>query len=128
MRASLQNWCWITAAAAGEVLATIYFALGIVDGETAVLFGAATALYLVESVLRLLLMAVLRFWSLAVVDLTSLGGRARHLGGRGSSGLDRPESRRARAGGRPGLRHPGCDRDASAGRAPLGALAAGGDA
>ena len=72
VRASLQNWCWITAAVAGAVLATIYFALGIVDGETAVLFGAATALYLVESVLRLLLMAVLRFWSLAVVDLTSL--------------------------------------------------------
>ena len=72
VRAGIQNWCWITAIVVGAILGVVYCALGIVDGSDAILFAVATSLFLVESALRTLLMAVLRFWCLAVVDLVSL--------------------------------------------------------
>ena len=80
IRAALQAWCLIAAFGAGSVTAALFWWAGIVGPAGAVWFALANAAFLVESVLRLNLMAVMRFWSLVVVDLASLAGSLLTLG------------------------------------------------
>ncbi len=72
VRAGLQAWCATVSAACGLAAATITWVAGLLDASAATLFGAATAVFVVEDALRRALMAVLRFWSLPLVDGTSL--------------------------------------------------------
>jgi O-antigen/teichoic acid export membrane protein len=72
VRAALQNWCLLTSVGAGLIGALWCALVGLVSGPEAVLFALATATFMIESVLRRLLMAVMRFWYLVVVDTVSL--------------------------------------------------------
>lgn len=73
-RAALQLW-WVGLSVGLGVLAGLAGLLtGLVDGVTALVFGIATGLFLLEDALRRLLMANLRFWRLVVVDLSGFLG------------------------------------------------------
>src|SRR6478752_3202786 len=74
IRSALQTWLLVLAL--GGALAAIAVAVlgGFLDPVGAALFGAATAVFLVEDALRRLLMADLRFWRIVAVDLVALGG------------------------------------------------------
>lgn len=71
VRAALQNWCLLTSALAGAVGGLVCASVGIVSWPQAALFALATATFMIESILRRLLMAVMRFWYLVVVDAVS---------------------------------------------------------
>ena len=72
IRAGLQRWTGVTAVFVGFAAAVGTDVARVTDQRGAVIFGAAVAVFLVEDVLRRLLMASMRFWSLAVVDLSAL--------------------------------------------------------
>ena len=72
VRAALQAWCLISSAVVSAVIAVVYVWAGVLDSETAIWFALANMVFLVESVLRLYLVAIMRFWSLVVVDLGGL--------------------------------------------------------
>lgn len=74
IRSALQAWLLVLAAAGALVAALVAVLGGFLDAVGAVLFGAATAVFLVEDALRRLLMADLRFWRIVAVDLASLAG------------------------------------------------------
>lgn len=68
VRAALQGMTLIMAAGSSTVGALALGLTGILDGPQAVAFGLATAAFQLEEVLRRVLMASLRFWTLLVVD------------------------------------------------------------
>jgi hypothetical protein len=72
LRAGLQAWCALVSAGAGAAAATITWASGVLDASAALMFGLATVVFLIEDALRRTLMAVMRFWSLPLVDGMSL--------------------------------------------------------
>ena len=74
IRSALQSWCLITSFGTGVVTAGLFEWGGLLDGRQAFWFALANATFLVESMLRRLLMAVMRFWSLVTVDLAGLAG------------------------------------------------------
>ncbi len=74
IRSALQSWCLITSVGTGVITAALFAWGGLLDGREAFWFALANATFLVESMLRRLLMAVMRFWSLVVVDLAGLVG------------------------------------------------------
>jgi O-antigen/teichoic acid export membrane protein len=80
IRAALQTWCLVASVGTGVVTAALYLWGGFVDGRAAAWFALANATFLVESMVRRLLMAVMRFWSLVVVDLATLGGSLLTIG------------------------------------------------
>src|SRR5690554_5775061 len=67
VRAGLQTWWAGLSAGLGLIVAAGAWATGMVEGRTALAFGLATTLFLLEDALRRLLMATLRFWSLVLV-------------------------------------------------------------
>lgn len=71
VRAALQNWCLLTSVGAGVVGAVCCALAGMVSWTQGALFALATATFIIESILRRLLMAVMRFWYLVVVDAVS---------------------------------------------------------
>jgi O-antigen/teichoic acid export membrane protein len=56
----------------GIVAALLAWATDLLDAIPALVFGAVTASFLLEDLLRRLLMASLRFWSVVVTDVTAL--------------------------------------------------------
>jgi O-antigen/teichoic acid export membrane protein len=74
IRAGLQWWCAIAATSSGLLAVGMAGAMGVLSWRAATLFGLATVVFVIEDTLRRMLMAVFRFWSLPLVDTTSLVG------------------------------------------------------
>ena len=68
VRAALQAWLVVVTLAGSVGAALVLNVTGVLGGGEAVLFAVATAAFQVEEVLRRVLMAVQRFWTLLVVD------------------------------------------------------------
>lgn len=80
LRAALHGWAVAVAGGAGVVAAAAAAASDLVPAWAAVVLGLAVVAYVLEDVLRRLLMATGRFWSLPLVDGTSLVGALAALG------------------------------------------------
>lgn len=80
VRAALQGLTVILVVAGSFSTALVLNLTGILDGLEAVAFAAATAAFQVEEVLRRVLMASLRFWTLLVVDASAVGSTFATLG------------------------------------------------
>lgn len=74
IRAALQTTLLVVVAAAAVVAYLVGWIGGFLSPAQSGLFAGATAVFLVEDVLRRLLMADLRFWRIVLVDLTALAG------------------------------------------------------
>lgn len=72
IRGALQVWCVLLSSAAGLVAAVGAHLAGLIDWTPAIVFGVASVIFMVESIMRRLLMAVMRFWALPIVDMSSL--------------------------------------------------------
>jgi O-antigen/teichoic acid export membrane protein len=72
VRSGLQAWLIVLAMSCGSIAVVIAWASGAADGPTALLFGIAVVVALVEDSLRRLLMANLRFWRIVTVDGASM--------------------------------------------------------
>jgi O-antigen/teichoic acid export membrane protein len=72
IRSALQGWALILSVLAGVAGGTMVVLTGFVTLSEGMLFGSAVVVFLLEDVLRRLLMAELRFWRIAVVDLSAL--------------------------------------------------------
>ena len=70
LRAALQSWGLLVPVATGVVSAIAVILTGLMPLEPGILFGLALAAFLVETTMRRLLMASMRFWSLVIVDLS----------------------------------------------------------
>ncbi len=68
VRAALQAWLVVVTLAGSAGAALVLNLTGVLGSGEAVLFAVATAAFQVEEVLRRVLMAVQRFWTLLVVD------------------------------------------------------------
>lgn len=74
MRAGLQRSLQVVVVLVGVVGAVTIGAWGRGGTAEALLFGLATVAFVVEEILRRVLMAALRFWSIVVVDASSMVG------------------------------------------------------
>ena len=72
VRAGLEVVGFSCAALAGVLGCVITRATGLLDWQTAFVFGLGSAFFIFEEFLRRLLMASLRFWSVMVVDVSCL--------------------------------------------------------
>jgi O-antigen/teichoic acid export membrane protein len=72
VRAALQNWLLFISALCAAACCLVPWATGFVDFGTALAYGAAAFVFLIEIELRLLLMATLMFLRMAAIDTTSL--------------------------------------------------------
>lgn len=72
IRSALQGWAVVLSMAAGLVGGAIVVLAGFVTLSEGSLFAVAIVVFLLEDVLRRLLMAELRFWRIAIVDLIAL--------------------------------------------------------
>jgi O-antigen/teichoic acid export membrane protein len=72
VRGGLQIVGLTCAVAIGTVGAGVCWAAGLLSWQSTLVFGAASVVFLVEDLLRRLLMASLRFWSVMAVDLACL--------------------------------------------------------
>lgn len=72
VRAALQNWLLLISACWAAACFVLPWATGFVDFPAALAFGGATFVFLIEAVLRLLLMATLMFWRMVAIDTISL--------------------------------------------------------
>jgi O-antigen/teichoic acid export membrane protein len=86
VRAGLHVWTLVVSAGAALVGAVAALVSGLVPVWAGLLLGPACAAFIVEDTLRRLLMATGRYWSLAVVDTTSLVGAMAALGLAGATG------------------------------------------
>lgn len=80
IRAALQHWALSSTTAASVLTAAALVGFGVVDLVTGVIVAAASATFLLEGLLRRILMAELRFWSVVVVDGVSLVASLATLG------------------------------------------------
>ncbi len=85
VRAGLQWWAARVVLVAAAALALVVLAVGELDAVDALWFALATGTFLLEDLVRRLLMASMRFWSIVMVDLVVLVGSlgvvaAVHLG------------------------------------------------
>lgn len=71
LRAGMQLWLLTLSCACGVLVPAVSFTIGFVSGMEALLLGLAVAAYLVEDVLRRLLMAHLGFARIVVMDLSA---------------------------------------------------------
>jgi O-antigen/teichoic acid export membrane protein len=72
VRAALQNWLLLISAFCAVAFFGVAWTTGFVDFRAALAFGGATFVFLIEAMLRLLLMATLMFWRMVAIDTTSL--------------------------------------------------------
>ena len=86
IRAALQSWLLVLSASGAVVAWAIAVLGGLLTAGPALLFAAATAVFLVEDALRRLLMANLRFWRIVAVDLAALAGSVSTLAVAAASG------------------------------------------
>ena len=73
VRAALQGLTLVMVAGGSTLAALALNLTGILDGPQAVAFAVATAVFQLEEVLRRVLMAALRFWTLLIVDGAAVG-------------------------------------------------------
>jgi O-antigen/teichoic acid export membrane protein len=71
VRAALQNWLLLISAFCAVAGFVVPWTTGFVDFPTALAFGGAVFVFLIEAALRSLLMATLMFWRMAAIDTTS---------------------------------------------------------
>jgi len=74
IRSALQAWAGGIALGSAVACATVAYLVGFLSGAEAVFFGLATAAFVVEDLVRRLLMATLDFWRIVIVDLVALAG------------------------------------------------------
>lgn len=74
IRSALQTWCLLLSALAGLIAAVGTHAAGLVGWSPAIVFGLAAMTFIIESTLRRVLMAAMRFWALPIVDMSALIG------------------------------------------------------
>jgi O-antigen/teichoic acid export membrane protein len=72
VRAALQNWLVFISAFCAATGFLASWATGFVECRAALIFGAATFVFLIEDAVRRLLMAALSFWRIALIDIVSL--------------------------------------------------------
>jgi len=72
VRAALQNWLASISALCAAACFVVAWTTGFVDFRTGLAFGGALFVFLIEDVLRRLLMATLMFWRIAAIDTISL--------------------------------------------------------
>ena len=72
VRAGLQSVGLGCAVLAGVVGAGVCWVAGLLEWQTALMFGLASTAFILEEFFRRLLMASLRFWSVTAVDLSTL--------------------------------------------------------
>jgi len=84
IRSALEQYAVALGVAVGVIAAVIAWAAGLIDGVEAVLFATAILAFVLEELLRRMLMAHLAFWKVAAVDLLGfvialgvLGGASR---------------------------------------------------
>ncbi len=73
VRAALQGLTLVMVAGGSTIAALALNLTGVLDGPQAVAFAVATAVFQLEEVLRRVLMAALRFWTLLIVDGAAVG-------------------------------------------------------
>lgn len=73
IRAALQAWLVVLTVGGSAGAGVVLHLSGLLTGQEATLFAVATAAFQVEEVLRRVLMAVQRFWTLLVVDGVAVG-------------------------------------------------------
>ena len=105
VRAGLEVVGFSCAALAGVLGCVITRATGLLDWQTAFVFGLGSAFFIFEEFLRRLLMASLRFWSVMVVDVSCLDRDRLVARRRQRVGLDRHDADPARAVGLADRRH-----------------------
>lgn len=74
VRAGLEVWTILVVGSSAVVAALSTWVAGFLDASGAIAFGAAVAAYMVEDIMRRLLMATLTFWRIVAVDLTAMLG------------------------------------------------------
>jgi O-antigen/teichoic acid export membrane protein len=72
IRSALLSWGLVVSGTAGLVGGMLFWVSGIISGLAAALFALTVATFMLESILRRLLMATMRFWFLVLVDLVGL--------------------------------------------------------
>lgn len=72
VRSGLQRWGLVTALTSGVAAAIAVAVSQTLSVSGSLLFGIALAVFLLEDVLRRLLMATMRFWSIVVVDCAGM--------------------------------------------------------
>lgn len=72
IRSGLQRWLVVTGLACGMAAAVVAYLTHLLTPTDSALFGVTLAVFLVEDVLRRLLMATMRFWSLVAVDAAGM--------------------------------------------------------
>lgn len=80
VRAALHLWAVALAGAVGAAGATVAAVSGVTGPGEAMLIGLAAGAFMIEDLLRRLLMATGRFWALPAVDLVALAGALGVLG------------------------------------------------
>ncbi len=80
IRAALQLWTGVIAGGAALTCAAVSWWVGFLDPSDAVLFGLATAAFVLEDLVRRLLMATMNFWRIVIVDLTAFAAALVVLG------------------------------------------------
>jgi len=81
VRAGLQAVGLTVAALAGIVSAVLCVAFNLISWQASLVFGLASAAFIIEEFMRRLLMASLRFWSVMAVDLVCLAATGAWLAG-----------------------------------------------
>jgi O-antigen/teichoic acid export membrane protein len=74
VRAGLESWTVAVVGGAAVLSGGLTWAVGFLDGRGAVAFGAAVAAYMLEDIVRRLLMATLTFWRIVAVDMAAAIG------------------------------------------------------
>ncbi len=74
IRSALQRYWLVLSVGLGAAVAAGTWATGLLSSTGVVAFGAATTMFLLQDVLRRLLMAAMTFWRIVAVDLTVLLG------------------------------------------------------
>jgi O-antigen/teichoic acid export membrane protein len=80
IRAALQLWTGVIAGGAALICTAASWWSGFLDPAAAVVFGLATAAFVVEDLIRRMLMATMNFWRIVVVDVTALSAALAVLG------------------------------------------------
>lgn len=72
VRSALVRWAWLTSVSASAMTTAAFVVTGLLSDWAAVLFLLASVAFMLEGILRRLLMATLRFWSVVGMDSASL--------------------------------------------------------
>lgn len=74
VRAGLETWTLVIVGGTGMISGVATWAVGFLNAIGAVALGAAIAAYMLEDIMRRLLMATLNFWRIVAVDLSAAFG------------------------------------------------------